>query len=104
MPTTTPILMICDQIELTADDDSSNFGVRRLERLVGYIQALADAVGAEDLLDKVKAIHDHEGALTITWKQVPTDIEKNIFYKGWDSRVCDGGESRLTTEHIISHQ
>ncbi len=102
MPTDTPVLMHYDQIRLTADDDHNDFRVRRLERLVGYVQALADIVSAELLLDKVEAIHDHEGMLTITWKQAPTEIEQQIFYKGWDSRVCDGGDSRLTTEHLVA--
>lgn len=100
MATYSPLLMIHDQIQLTADDDE-NWRLRRLERLVGYVQALADAVGAKELLDKVAAIHDHEGSLTITWKQPPTEIEKKMFYKGWDSRVCDGGDARLTTEHVV---
>lgn len=95
--------MISNEIHLIADDDGrNNHRVRRLERLVGYVQALADAVGAENLLDKVGAIHDHEGSLTITWKQVSTEIEKKFFYKGWDSRVCDCGDASLTTEHVIS--
>lgn len=102
MPILTTISMIHDQIQLTADDDANGFRVRRLERLIGYVQGLADAIGAEDLLDRVKAIHDHEGSLTITWKEnLPTDIEKKIFYKGWDSRVCDGGDASLTTVHEI---
>jgi hypothetical protein len=91
-----------ETIQLTADDDDHNgFRVHRLNRLVGYVQSLADTVGTQDLLDHVKSIHDHEGSLTITWKRAPTQIEKNMFYKGWDSRVCDGGDASITTEHTV---
>ena len=82
-------MIYLDTIKLTASAEESR-RVQRLARVIGYVQALADNSGNELILEKVSKLHDHEGTMTIFWKEQPTDEEKEMFVKAWKSRIGDG--------------
>lgn len=63
----------------------------RLHRVAGYLRAMADATGDYNLVQKLARIHDHKGKLTCYWNEPPTDAEKEILKKAWDSE-CEDGE------------
>jgi len=43
-------------------------------------------------------LHDHKGTLMVSWKEQPTDGEKEMFVKAWKSRIGDGAPN---VEHEI---
>ncbi len=91
--------MYSNSIELTAyrgEEDPQR--LPRLERVIGYVQALADYYGNEQILDKVSKLNDSKGTLTVFWKEKPTDGEKEMFLKAWMSRIGDGADN---VEHQI---
>lgn len=63
----------------------------RLERVIGYVQALADYYGYAAMLDKVLVMDDYKGDLMVTWQTEPTLCEMKIFKIAWESRIGDGG-------------
>jgi hypothetical protein len=90
-------MMYLDSIELTAYAEETQ-RVHRLQRVIGYVQALADYYGDKKILDKVLKLHDHKGTMTVFWKEQPTDEEKGMFVKAWISRIGDGADN---VEHQI---
>lgn len=90
-------MMYSDEIELTAYNEVEG-RIPRLERIIGYVQALADYDGNQTILDKVSKLHDHKGCMTVYWKKTPTDGEKELFLKAWSSRIGDGADN---VEHEI---
>jgi hypothetical protein len=62
--------------------------------VAGYVCALG---GNGEVLKKVSAVHDHEGTLTVKWKEEPTDQEKGFFLKAWSSVIGDGDETVSTS-------
>lgn len=90
-------MMYSDSIKLTAYAEEDQ-RLPRLERVIGYVQALADYYGNKNVLDKVAKLHDHKGTMTVFWKEKPTDGEKEMFLKAWASRIGDGAEN---VEHQI---
>lgn len=76
--------MSVENIKLTAySQDSEAYRIDRLNRVVGYVSALADHYGNPDLLNKIVSLHDHKGDLTVEWKEQPKDGEKEIIAKAW---------------------
>jgi len=62
-------------------------GAERLNSVIGYACALADADGNDRVLGKVAGLHDRTGALTVTWKVGPTADEMRYFTLAWGSSV-----------------
>ena len=93
-------LMYHGQIKVTASDANRGEAWRldRLSRVIGYVGALADHFGNRDVLDKVENIHDHEGQLTIAWKQSPLAGEREFFVKAWESKIGDGADN---VDHVL---
>jgi len=81
--------MYLDTVKLTASEDDTQ-RIYRLSRVIGYVQALAEQENNESILDKVSKLHDHEGTMTVVWKKQPTEKEKELFKKAWESRIGDG--------------
>jgi hypothetical protein len=42
------------------------------------------------LLRKISCIRDHKGTLFVFWHELPTDEEKAVLKKAWDSEVESG--------------
>ncbi len=86
-----------NDIELTAYAEESQ-RLPRLERIIGYVQALADYCGNTQILDKISKLHDHKGTMTVFWKDQPTDEEEKMFSKACMSSIGDGADN---VEHQI---
>lgn len=92
--------MYQDNVKLTAyRSDEESWRLVRLERIIGYICALSEHYGNNDLLNKIEELRDHKGTLTVKWKTEPTDGEKEILLKSWMSIVGDGSNN---VEHEIA--
>jgi len=80
-------------IKLTAySQESESYRIDRLNRVVGYVSALADHYGNADLFNKVVSLHDHKGELTVVWKEQPVEGEKEFFAKAWTD-MCELAEN-----------
>lgn len=86
--------MYTDEINVTAyNSDSESYRLVRLQRVIGYLCALADHYGNENLLSKISELHDHKGELTVKFNTDLTDGEKEIITKAWLSGVGDGADN-----------
>ena len=58
--------------------DEQPHRITRLHEVVGFLAAKG--------LDgrSIRALHDHKGILTVTWKQEPSDGDKKIVEDAWD--------------------
>lgn len=77
-------------IELDWYRPDQNWRSFRLHRVVGYLRAMADCTGNFGVLRKLARIQDHKGTLFAYWHQLPTDAEKAVLEKAWDSECEDG--------------
>lgn len=92
--------MYQDEITVTAySSETENHRLVRLERVIGYLCALAEHYGNEAFLSKVKNLHDHKGILTVTWRSEPSTAEKEFVLKAWGSIIGDGSDD---VEHTIA--
>jgi hypothetical protein len=78
---------------MTTCGDCTDWRLPRLQRVIGYVCACQ---GKNNILNKVKGIHDHEGTLTVKWKSAPTHEEKEVWTKAWCSVIGDRSD---TVEH-----
>jgi len=91
--------MFLDHPTLTATNSLTEPDrLERLNRVYGYVMALADRDGALQLVEKVSQLHDHKGTLIVFWIDAPNDAEKSYFSAAWGSRVGDGSSN---VEHEI---
>lgn len=91
-------LMYDDHIRIsTTRSDEESWRIDRLNRVLGYVFALADRQGVQRFLGKVVEISDHKGTLTVRWGVQPTDEEKELFLKAWESAIGDGCDN---VEHV----
>ena len=72
--------------------------IERLNRVYGYVAALADQAGNTGLIEKIMQLHDHKGTLIVFWHVPPGASEKDYFVQAWASKVGDGSTS---VEHEI---
>ena len=83
-----------DEIELSAyNSETEKYRIVRLERVIGYLCALAEYYGNEKILAKIAKLHDHKGTLTVTWKDTPSDGEKEFILRAWQSPIGDGADN-----------
>ncbi len=87
------------EIEANRADEGEHWRIYRINRIVGYAQALADIDNNENFFDKIKSIYDYKGELTVSWQSEPSDNEKDYFQKAWSSVVA-GYEGNLV-EHEL---
>ena len=80
-----------NEISTTAYDGGTH-RIERIQRVIGYVCALGDHYGNPGLLEKVAAMHDHKGQLTVTWRKPPTQGEKEFFAQAWRSTIGDGSD------------
>ncbi len=72
--------------------------IERLNRVYGYVVALAEQAGIEVFIQKFSQLHDHKGTLIVFWHDAPTEQEKAFFTTAWASKVGDGTDN---VEHEI---
>lgn len=72
--------------------------LERLNRVYGYVAALADQAGIESFIQKFSQLHDHKGTLIVFWHEAPSEEEKAFFARAWSSQVGDGTDN---VEHEI---
>ncbi|MDB5755425.1 MAG: hypothetical protein JWR56_1853 [Massilia sp.] len=72
--------------------------LERLNRVYGYVTALADRSGAERYIEKVTQVHDHKGTLIVFWNDAPSAAEKEYFVQAWATRIGDGSRN---VEHEV---
>lgn len=79
--------------------DNADWRRARLERVVGYVCALAEHYGNRHFPAKIKDLLDWEDHLTVSWRKEPTEGELEFFDAAWTSPVAGGNLGRL--EHIV---
>ncbi|GGY87189.1 hypothetical protein ACFFTM_15945 [Pseudoduganella plicata] len=91
--------MFLDHPTITATNSATEPDrVERLNRVYGYVAALADAAGKQHFIEKVSQLHDHKGTLIVFWHDAPGDDEKAFFLQAWASKVGDGSSN---VEHEV---
>ena len=95
--------MSVDDIKLEYDGGASeSFRAERLSLCLGYAVAISDIEQNDNMMANVVKLHDHEGLLTVTWINEPTDDDRRCFESAWDSKVCGECHSYVTHKHIAS--
>lgn len=80
-----------EEIEVTAyNSESEPSRLTRINRVIGFVCALAEIKDCVSIFWKVSRLHDHKGNLTVTWKIVPTALECRLWQIAWQSPVGDG--------------
>ena len=88
------MFMYQDEITISAySSETESHRLIRIVRVIGYLCALAEHYGNDNLLSKIAKLHDHKGTLTVTWRSKPTDGEKEFIVKAWCSRIGDGADN-----------
>ncbi len=72
--------------------------IERLNRVWGYVVAVADHAANTDFVHKVAQMHDHKGTLIVFWHDPPAEDEKHFFVQAWSSKVGDGS---MNVEHEV---
>ncbi len=91
--------MFLDHPTLTATNSQTEPDrIERLNRVYGYVMALADRDGASQLVEKISQLHDHKGTLIVFWIDAPAESEKVYFSDAWASKIGDGSSN---VEHEI---
>lgn len=84
-------------IEVTAYENVK-YRYQRLERVVGYICALADWHGDREIDSKIERLFDYKGVLEVHWLSRPSKVEMKWFEKAWESSIGDGCDN---VEHYV---
>ena len=69
----------------------------RLARVEGYMKGCADQYGDRGMFKYVLGLNDHKGQLIIYWAKKPTEKERDIAGRAWESRVGDGSDNVVHT-------
>jgi hypothetical protein len=72
--------------------------LERLNRVYGYVMALADQHTRERFIEKITQMHDHKGTLIVFWNDAPSEAEKEYFVRAWASKIGDGSSN---VEHEV---
>ena len=72
--------------------------LERLNRVYGYMTALADRSGAERFIEKVTQMRDHKGSLIVFWNDAPSAAENEYFVQACASKIGDGSRN---VEHEV---
>ena len=93
--------MFLDHPTITATSASTEPDrIERLNRIYGYVAALADQAGHTEMITRVEQIHDHKGTLMVVWRVAPSAAEKGYFQKAWSSKL---GDSSDKVEHEVKN-
>lgn len=87
------------EIKMVSSNKLEPWRIARLQRVWGYISALADHYGNTSLQKKISEFLDHEGFLTVSWKKEPTEGELDFIAKAWSSTIA--GENADNVEHLV---
>lgn len=88
------------ELEVGKNNEDYNWRIYRIQRIVGYAQALAELDNNEDYCSKIDSFDDYKGDMTVTWKTEPTEKEKDYLQKAWASVVA-GFEGNLIEHEMI---
>jgi hypothetical protein len=89
------------EIEVGKNNEDYHLEIYRINRIVGYAQALADLDNNEEYCGKISSIFEYKGNLTISWKTEPSENEKDYFQKAWES-VVSGYEGNKIEHEILA--
>lgn len=90
-----------DQITVTASAAKEEPDrILRLERVIGYICALGDHYGNDNILSKITELHDHEGTLIVTWLSKPSSGEEEFLSLAWRSPIGDGTDNEVQHKYV----
>ncbi len=93
--------MFLDHPTITATSASTEPDrIERLNRIYGFVVALADQAGNPGFISRIEQIHDHKGTLMVVWRVPPSIAEKRYFKTAWASRL---GDSSARVEHEIKN-
>jgi hypothetical protein len=67
-----------DHIKLSSYDGNSEWRIARLNQYIGVLYAKEPAI-----VDKIKALHDHKGVVSILWKSEPSLYERSLTDRVW---------------------
>ena len=83
--------MFLDHPTLTATNSFTEPDrLERLNRVYGYVAALADLAGKQSFIEKVSQLHDHKGTLIVFWHEAPSETQMQYWARAWTSKVGDG--------------
>ncbi|MES2898823.1 MAG: hypothetical protein V4723_03795 [Pseudomonadota bacterium] len=87
--------MFLDHPSITATNSMSEPDrIERLQRVYGYVVALADLGGrSAGFIEKFSQLHDHKGTLIVFWNEAPSEDEKQLFVRAWESKMGDGSSN-----------
>lgn len=86
--------MYLDHPALTATNaDTEPDRIERLNRVYGYAIGQADADANGECITRLMRLHDHKGALIVTWHVAPSAPEKDYFTRAWLSLVGDRSDN-----------
>ena len=77
-------------LEINAENaEYEAWRLERLQRVLGYAQALADIASNDAFYKKIKSLFDNDGKLVVEWFVPPTDDEKAFIDSAWSSIVTN---------------
>lgn len=82
-------------------DEDQAWQIDRIQRVIGYAQALTDIDDNEFLLKAIIEINDNKGILTVYWKENPKPEYKKYFDKAWESIVAVYESEKVEHQTII---
>jgi len=86
-------------MRLTPTNKTDTASLARLQRLYGYLAALADHYGNRGIFRKISEIFDCTGTLIVSWDQEPTAGELEFFDKAWAGQIA--GDAPAQIEHLV---
>lgn len=81
------------------NSETEPYRITRIERVIGYVCALAEQSENDTILSKIVRLEDHKGVLKVTWRGIASVGEKEILSKAWRSRIGDGADN---VEHVTA--
>ncbi|MEC8567566.1 MAG: hypothetical protein VXY56_04650 [Pseudomonadota bacterium] len=72
---------------------TETFRIQRLQQVIGYLCAVAEQHQDLDVLNRIEELYDHKGSLEVTWKDIPTEQEKQFMLQAWRSPIGDGSDN-----------
>jgi hypothetical protein len=72
--------------------------IARLNRSLGYAEALLETQGEPSLFPYLHSIHDHKGELEVVWLREPHDLQRKALECAWEKL---GNERVDKVEHLL---
>lgn len=72
--------------------------IARLNRSLGYAEAVLEHQGEPSLFPYLRSIHDHKGELEVGWLIEPRDLQRKALERAWEKL---GNETVDRVEHLL---